>query len=678
MKHQLRPLCVAIFAAVFQQNAVAQAEAVLAPVIVTGDREEGYLKSTQTSATRMEWPTKETPLTIQIVDDEIIRDKLITKPSQLADVVAGVQQIVGYGNTPSQYYVIRGFSNAAVNYRDGFRSYEVYTPRDFANVDRVEFVKGPNSVLYGNAQPAGAVNTISKTPLNVDRNAASATAGSWSSFRTTGDFNKVLGDVQVRLNVAADQANSYVDYEKSNNYLVAPSIKLKLGNNSEILYAFEYLKTRIDGFSNGLPMDSSSFNLSSNATSSRPWAQLNNENATHRIEFKTLINEALTFRQGLYYSETKRDYRGVSPDGAIGSLALQYNAGEESQNNKVSQTELVWTSALGPASNKLLAGYEYAYSNFAYAFYSNAFISGLAGSFSAPTGTLSGIGTLGSATPNKSNANAVYLNDLVALGSWRFNLGIRRDDITTSSGTTSKNEEAVTGRFGVLYLLSPQSSVYYNAGQSFVPNLGTRYGGGVLDPERGLQHELGVKHSLKQGLELTAALFDIKKRNVKRDVTGSYEYLTDTEQQTQGAEFTLAGQINPGLKIIANASFMGRARVTSSSDSSVTVGTRLYGVANESFNLWGVQDVSSSLPGKLSVGVGAVHVGTRKASLSSSALDMPSYTRYDAGVFYRSGAVRYALNLQNLNNAKIFDSAEGAYLQRQAPLSVSFTAGITF
>ena len=140
MKHRLRPLCVAIFAAVFQQNAVAQPDAALAPVIVTGDREEGYLKSAQTSATRMEWPTKETPLTIEIVDDELIRDKLITKPSQLADVVAGVQQIVGYGNTPSQYYVIRGFSNAAVNYRDGFRSYEVYTPRDFANVDRVEFV----------------------------------------------------------------------------------------------------------------------------------------------------------------------------------------------------------------------------------------------------------------------------------------------------------------------------------------------------------------------------------------------------------------------------------------------------------------------------------------------------------------------------------------------------------
>jgi iron complex outermembrane receptor protein len=91
------------------------------------------------------------------------------------------------------------------------------------NVERVDFVMGPSSATYGNASPAGAVNTITKTPFFGKANSVTFSAGSWSSVRGTGDFNWSSDDVAVRLNIASDKANSFIDYEKPKNTLIAPS-----------------------------------------------------------------------------------------------------------------------------------------------------------------------------------------------------------------------------------------------------------------------------------------------------------------------------------------------------------------------------------------------------------------------------------------------------------------------
>lgn len=118
-------------------------------IIVTGARPADYAPDDASSATRVRAPLRETPATVQVIDQTLIADRAITQPRELAETLAGVQPVAGYGNTPSQWFVIRGFSTAGVNYRDGYRLAEIYTPRDFANVERIEFVKGPQSVLYG-------------------------------------------------------------------------------------------------------------------------------------------------------------------------------------------------------------------------------------------------------------------------------------------------------------------------------------------------------------------------------------------------------------------------------------------------------------------------------------------------------------------------------------------------
>jgi iron complex outermembrane receptor protein len=670
-------------------NAQAQTSASIPTVTVTGAAEKNYLAYTASSATRTATPLRETPVTVEVVDSGLIKDKSITTPRELAESVAGVQQVVGYGNTPSQWFVIRGFSTDGVNYRDGYRSADKYTPRDFSNVERVEFVKGPASVLYGQAQPGGAVNTITKTPLAYDYGYADLKLGSFSSARTTVDVNKALGAVSVRLNAAADSANSFVDFEKSRNTFLAPSVKIKASNDLELLYSGEFHKTTVKGFSNGLPMAQGVFDLPASATASQPWANLNNKNTTHRIEAKLALKDGWAFRQGIYDSTTTRSYQGISPafNGADGSslsnYPIMYNAGPvDDQRNKVWQSELTGTLKHGDMTHKLLFGFENMKSNFKYAFYDqfgcddlNNCWGGYSKNFGtvlpAPVGGFTG----GSTDTSGAKTRAFYANDQISWNAWRLMAGIRHDNITTSAGTSEESSSANTGRLGLMYVVTPQTSAYFSVSESFIPNTGARLGGGVLAPEKGRQQELGVKHSWHEGLESTLSLFEITKSNIKYDASGTGQYLTYGEQQSRGFEASLVGQINPGLKIMANYAHLDYTKITKDTPTSnASVGNSLYGVAKSNLNVWGVQQVNSNL----SLGAGYVKVGKRTADNVGSGFMLPGYERIDLGVFYKLDKVDLALNLKNVNNARIFDTVDGWFVQRQAPRNVTLTAGMKF
>ena len=662
----------------------------LPTVTVTGTVEKDYLAYTASSATRTSTNIKETPVTVEVVDAPLIKDKSITTPRELAESVAGVQQVVGYGNTPSQWFVIRGFSTDGVNYRDGYRSADKYTPRDFANVERVEFVKGPASVLYGQAQPGGAVNTITKTPLSYDYGYADLKLGSFSSARTTVDVNKALGAVSVRLNAAADSANSFVDFEKSRNTFLAPSVKIKASNDLELLYSGEFHNTTVNGFSNGLPMAQGVFDLPASATASQPWANLNNKNTTHRIEAKLALKDGWAFRQGIYDSTTTRSYQGISPafNGADGSslsnYPIMYNAGPvDDQRNQVWQSEVTGTVKHGDMTHKLLFGFENMKSNFKYAFYDqfgcddlNNCWGGYSKNFGAVLPAPAG-GFTGGSTPDTSGSrtNAFYVNDQISWNAWRLMAGIRHDNVTTSSGSTEESSSANTGRLGLMYLFTSQTSAYFSVSESFVPNTGTRLGGGVLAPEKGRQQELGVKHSLHEGLETTLSLFEITKSNIRYGTATPGTYLTYGEQQSRGIEASLVGQIKPGLKIIANYAYLDYAKITQDTPTSnANVGHSLYGVAKTNLNVWGVQQFNS----KLSFGAGFVKVGDRAADNAGSGFMLPGYERIDLGVFYKLDKVDLALNVKNVNNARIFDTVDGYFVQRQAPRNITLTAGMKF
>lgn len=86
----------------------------------------------------------------------------------------------------SDDYIIRGIDNFAVSFEDGLR-HDEYTfsgfPRDLANVDRVEIIKGPASILYGQLESGGLVNVVTRKPLEDPRFSVEGRGGSFSNWR---------------------------------------------------------------------------------------------------------------------------------------------------------------------------------------------------------------------------------------------------------------------------------------------------------------------------------------------------------------------------------------------------------------------------------------------------------------------------------------------------------------
>lgn len=357
-----------------------------------------------------------------------------------------------------------------------------------------------------------------------------------------------------------------------------------------------------------------------------------------------------------------------------------YQSPDEHQENTVAQSELHGHFLTGAVDHQMVAGFETSHSLFAYvadfSFYDTINLVNPVYGGAVPAETV------GFGSQDMADTNAVYLQDQVKWGKWRLLAGWRHDEVETiskdplSTFRSQQSEGADTARAGLLYTITPSTSVYYSFSQSFVPNLGRDINNGVFKADRGTQHEIGVKQSLLKGLDLTVSLFDIRRKNVVGpDADNPGFRVSNGEQSSQGLETSLTGDVTSDLHVISNFTWLD-AKVESGDPEKV--GDRLYGVPHFSANAWGLYDLPLAIPGKLSTGFGIVHVGDREATLPNYGLKLPEYTRYDLGIFYKLKNMRVALNLRNLTDEKYYETLENFAVQAQAPLNWALRVGYDF
>lgn len=162
-------------------------------VIATGEAEEedDYFVTDATTATKTDIAIQDTPGSIQVIPEQVIEDRQIVRFSELADNISGVTSRSGYGGLSSQDYYFRGFSLDSESFRNGFRDFGFISPREIANVERVEFLKGPASVLYGGGSGfSGLVNAVTKKPVTEPLYDLDFTIGNNDFYRPTLDFEE--------------------------------------------------------------------------------------------------------------------------------------------------------------------------------------------------------------------------------------------------------------------------------------------------------------------------------------------------------------------------------------------------------------------------------------------------------------------------------------------------------
>jgi len=721
----------AVFAA-FATGASAQDSTQIAEPVNVDVNAQGYGIRSSFSSTKTNTPLIETPVTVNSVSQELILDRQILAPQELANVVSGVQAVQGYGNMPVSDFLIRGFTSQGVNFRDNFRSAESYTPRDMQNIERVDFVKGPASVIDGAIQPGGAVNWISKRAQQGEFANFQLQTGSWNLGRVTADLNGSTETLAARLNFAGNRENSYIDFQNSNNYLIAPTLTWKPIREIELTYAGEFQSTNMYGYSVGLP-NMPVQNMSTGTTMSQPWTQNSNYNRINQGELKWKFDEDWTFRQGIYFGNSSMSSPySLSPGlnnnpyaagETLTNAWRQYSSFSQQQINNSSQSELYGKFNTGDVGHKLLVGYEYYKTKWNQAAMFNIGGSCLSagalcydtmnlqsgqglnipqapGAYTPTYGSYFGLPTLdsftglaatyGGPTNYQSIYNSFYLQDQISWDRLRLLVGVRNDRInSTNSSTISTNynsglltdwnvntvnglvfgplanssqsynysytEGATTGKAGLLYMLAPNASVYYNWSQSFASNAAySVYNSTPFSPSRGNQNEVGAKWSPYAGLDTTVSLYRINKTNVPVS-TGALSYALVGEQVNQGWELSAVGQATSSTRVVGNVSGIN-AKVTEGNNN-FPVNSRMPGVPNFTANLWGVQDIPLGIPGKFSAGIGGVYVGERAAALPNlTYFTLPSYATMDAALFYKYKTLSLALNGKNLTNSTVINT----------------------
>jgi iron complex outermembrane recepter protein len=217
----------------------AKSETIVLPTFtVSTEQDVGYRATNSVSATRVDTPIKDLPFAISAFTGQFIEDigalELLDIVSFAPGVTSGAKEFTQGNNR----YSIRGFDGDVTPQRNGFSGGRYV---DSANIERVEVVKGPASLLYGQITPGGTVNYITKRATNKNFVKIKQQVGTDSFWRTDVDINRVLVDGRVNGRLIASYENSlaWANPSAGHSGVVAGSFDVKLHDNVSLILDFE-------------------------------------------------------------------------------------------------------------------------------------------------------------------------------------------------------------------------------------------------------------------------------------------------------------------------------------------------------------------------------------------------------------------------------------------------------
>ena len=460
-------------------------------VVVTGDRETPYRPPNSGTATGTDTEIIDTPFSIQIIPQEVLRDQQVTRLEDSLRNVSGVAiQGSNFSRTPN--FSLRGFENAPT-LRDGFRRYGSFQASpEIANIEQIEVLKGPASILYGEIQPGGVVNLVSKQPLSTPFYEAELQVGSRGLIRPRFDISGPLtadGSVLYRLNGLYQTAESFRDFDQEDQrFLVAPTLTWKISERTTLGLSLEYFDNNrpADG---GVPVIGREVaNVPRDRVANDSSDAINSQflNVGYNLEHR--FSENWKVRNAFRFSSYDYDYNLIALqftfDEATATQGRSYASQEGQSKNYSLQTNIIGEFATGSIEHTILFGVDLNRSqerivslgDFLTSLPLNIFnpVYGQPPKLSEDAYPLFGGDDV------TTNRLGVYIQDQISFNNFKLLAGIRYDTVDqktiripgqfTSSGEATQNDDAFTPRLGLIYQPIPSLSLYASYSRSFTPN----------------------------------------------------------------------------------------------------------------------------------------------------------------------------------------------------------------
>jgi iron complex outermembrane receptor protein len=642
-------------------------------VVVTGEQDTGYRVPDASVGTRTDTPLRDIPQSIQVLPQEVFRDQQSYDVEQVLQNAPGVVQGDRSPRYPYTEFFVRGFVSGTETLVNGLPS-TVFQYRDvLSNIERIEVLRGPSSVLFGPGSLGGRINVVTERPLRDPFYSIDVSAGNFNLYNGAIDLSGPLDDDRTllyRFNAFAETTDSFIDFYERERYLVSPVLTWLIDEQTELTVETEYVYSAIDGIDNGLPAEGTVLpNPNGEIPLDRNLGEPSFFNNTetfrvgydfeHRFSENWQMRSAFQFflyndeARGFFYGDLSDDQRTVE------RFAAQYRIENRAYNL---DNYVVGEFATGSIQHQLVVGLNLFRQDFTVPFDND--LPGL-----EPINIFDpvyDVSTLGEPVPvrrldRQINQLGIYLQDQITLTEnlklllgGRFDIAGQREENLLESTSQFQQDTAFSPRIGIVYQPLEPISLYASYNRSFFPQVGTDAEGSAFDPERGTQYEIGVKADINDRLFATLALYHLTRTNVLTSDLSDPRFSVQTgEQRSRGIEFDISGEILPGWNIVAGYALTD-AEITE--DNFFEEGNELAGIPRHTFNLWTTYEIQSGDFRGLGAGIGVFYVGDRQGDLENT-FELPSYLRTDAALFYNRDNFRIALNIRNLFDIEYFLSA---------------------
>ena len=625
---------------------------------------------------------RDIPQTVTVINKDVLASQGATSFQDALRNAPGVTIGAAEGGQIGNNINLRGFTAINDIYLDGFRDRNQYY-RDTFDLEEIEVLYGPSSMLFGRGSTGGVINQVSKKANLTESAEVSAMVGTSDRYRTTVDVNHPLTDTAaIRLNAFGQSLGSTRDVMKSKDYGVAPEVRFGIGTPTEVTLSAliqhnndqpDYGIQALNGRPSPVPR-----NTFYGLTSDRTIQDV--QTFTGAIKHK--FSDALTLTNQTQISHSTTDARETAPQSVLtGPLATSpalSNGNFTSlppsdlfiklqSHDRVIENHAIYNDTMveykfdtGPIKHDVIAGFEVGHDSYSNQAYTRNNLPVVPMLDPPIMGTPSNVTTtVGNYADSGSNELAAYANDTISLNKqWKIIGGLRWDRFqaqihnTTSLPLYATQTNYFTSvRAGVIYQPTDWQSYYVSYGTSFDPSLEALTLTNLtqnLAPESTKSYEVGGKWDLLGGnLSVTSAFFREEMDNARTQVSTT-EYELDGDVRVQGFQAGVTGHLTDKWQVFGGYTYMD-AIILKAAD-----GTQGHVPANTPRNTLTLWSTYAFTP-HWEIGGGPTYMSPRYAS-NTNYVRVPGYTRWDATAAYHAKKYDVRLNLLNLTNKEYFDA----------------------
>jgi iron complex outermembrane receptor protein len=617
------------------------------------------------TASRLEIPDRDLPVQVSSIPQQLLQEQGVNDMAAALKNASGVQTQRLYG--VYEQYTIRGFNANDVLLVDGMRTEAIFNRfnTQLNNVESVEVLKGPSSVLYGGDAVGGAINVIRKKPQGTRAYDFMYKGGRFNSHQVAGGATGPLAGYRLLYRVDASQ--DYTDGWRgagANRLNVSPSLTFLMSEGARVTVHQSFSRDNFNG-DGGVPVglvNTPYFDPSRRFSLPDDFALIK-DSQTH-VLFNARLSPSWEFRDGLLMRRTSEEYfvtEGVYYDPDTNTIPREGLYFHHHRRPYVNQAELVGRWNLGKMRHTLLFGYDYRH------FYTRTDVTEDGGFYEFTPLSLPDLRETNPSitefpivrqTYQTNRIHAAFWQDQIDMGKVKINLGGRFDDFDrdryrtfttdpTQVGIQARHETAYTYRAGIVFAPVASHQLYFSSNSSYTPVIDVPSDGSELKPRYGRGFETGYRwQGFDNRVQTSVALYHIEQNNLTF-TEGLTSVIQAGKETSEGIDVDVNADLSHRTRLLVNYGYTRPKFNDFVSDGFDYAGLLPRFTQKHAVNAW----LHKSWASGFNTALGTRYVGPMFTD-NENTVRIGGWTTLSGMVGFRRDSWEWTLNADNLFNRK--------------------------